>query len=724
MKKKLTSGDDLVVFHVRILLFIAAFGLALPFGANSQILISEIAALNDGTVAGPNASFPDWVELHNTGSSSVDLAGMGLTDDPNQPKKAVIKGIQGKPLILMADGCYVLYLDKSAGDDCSSIDLQLSGNGEFLGLSDASGRWLDSLRFPVQSPFYTYGRGNIRGGLYGYLERPTPGTQNPVSTFTGMCSAPSFSVMGGRFNQKFTLTIKAPLKGAKIYYTLDGSSPTKEKGLLYVKPLVIDRTVVVRAVAISQSLLPSMPVTATYLFGETTSLPIFSLCLPDSVLSNTTASQFENTRWLGHVELMYKDAPSSFSTIATISIPGQSSRMYKQKPFKINFSEHVGLGAVSLPFLSQNSRAYSSILLRNAGNDIKDAFLRDALAHVLTQPANLEQSAYHPAVIYVNGNFYGLLNLREFMGDEYFQLALSTAETNFETRDFPQGGKSIEEGYNLKLLLTGSKDTSNFTVIDPQNTIDYLIAEIFCGNNDWMLNNIRLWRPASPSNTWRWIFQDVDMGFQRSRIQKHKQPNTLGVMLGNNLIFRPERTNALLESSAFFRELFEDKDFKIGFLFSFCHQLNTWYHPHKTTRVLDSLAGKIQPEIARHSALWAASGLMQSEYFWQQSVDEIREFLHDRPSALINYAKTEFNTQTAVSVAFRPTEGGTLSANSYVIAQELKGLYFSGCPFTIRAVPKEGFEFVGWENLPDKAAEVLVTPTADMLIAPLFRRVN
>ena len=46
-----------------------------------QILITEFMAVNDGSLVDAEDDEPDWIELHHTGSSAVDLAGWYLTDD-------------------------------------------------------------------------------------------------------------------------------------------------------------------------------------------------------------------------------------------------------------------------------------------------------------------------------------------------------------------------------------------------------------------------------------------------------------------------------------------------------------------------------------------------------------------------------------------------------------------------------------------------------------------
>lgn len=69
---------------------------------------------------------------------------------------------------------------------------------------------------------------------------------------------PVFSVNSGIYNSEFYLSISAD-KDAEIYYTTDGSYPSKNNGVLYTEPFLIDSTVCIRAIACSQNKTKSVP---------------------------------------------------------------------------------------------------------------------------------------------------------------------------------------------------------------------------------------------------------------------------------------------------------------------------------------------------------------------------------------------------------------------------------------------------------------------------------
>lgn len=47
----------------------------------STLALSEVMTSNKGSVPDENGNYPDWVELKNTGSTTLDVGGFGLTDD-------------------------------------------------------------------------------------------------------------------------------------------------------------------------------------------------------------------------------------------------------------------------------------------------------------------------------------------------------------------------------------------------------------------------------------------------------------------------------------------------------------------------------------------------------------------------------------------------------------------------------------------------------------------
>lgn len=77
------------------------FSLLLPvflcFGLKGQVVINEGSNRNYSTIADENGEYPDWVELYNTGTDTVDLINYSITDKSSNPTKWIFPDAQLAP---------------------------------------------------------------------------------------------------------------------------------------------------------------------------------------------------------------------------------------------------------------------------------------------------------------------------------------------------------------------------------------------------------------------------------------------------------------------------------------------------------------------------------------------------------------------------------------------------------------------------------------------------
>jgi VCBS repeat-containing protein len=126
---------------------------ASPAGA---LRLHEILAVN-ATSHLHGGGFPDVVELLNTGTQTLDLSGLRLSDDPTQPNRFIFP----PGLTLAPGGILVLYADSDFGAPGLHLGFSLSSAGETLTLrdrEDLGGAVLDSLTFGAQIADFSLGR--------------------------------------------------------------------------------------------------------------------------------------------------------------------------------------------------------------------------------------------------------------------------------------------------------------------------------------------------------------------------------------------------------------------------------------------------------------------------------------------------------------------------------------------------------------------------------------
>ena len=66
-------------------------------------------------------------------------------------------------------------------------------------------------------------------------------------------------------------------------------------------------------------------------------------------------------------------------------------------------------------------RPLQKFRLRVSGQDWRETHIRDALMHTLVSKTQIDIQAYQPVVLYMNGKYWGIYNLREKFNKAYLQ---------------------------------------------------------------------------------------------------------------------------------------------------------------------------------------------------------------------------------------------------------------------------------------------------------------
>lgn len=144
-----------------------------------QLAINEFMASNDITIADEEGEYDDWVEIHNYGSTSVDLNGLYLSDNEQNPTKWAFPDRSigaGEYLLIWTDN------DPEQGD--LHADFKLAAEGEYIGIFDSDSNdnaLVDGYEYGEQMTDAATGR--LPNGT-GPMQRvePTPGRSNmPVN---------------------------------------------------------------------------------------------------------------------------------------------------------------------------------------------------------------------------------------------------------------------------------------------------------------------------------------------------------------------------------------------------------------------------------------------------------------------------------------------------------------------------------------------------------------
>ncbi|MGB1247252.1 MAG: CotH kinase family protein [Chitinophagales bacterium] len=322
-----------------------------------------------------------------------------------------------------------------------------------------------------------------------------------------------------------------------------------------------------------------------------------------------------------------------------INVSGGGSRSLPQKSFNIHskkdtFFHHQFFNDLSINF-------FSSLRLRNSGQDWSSTLMRDALMHSIANGMNIDKQAYQPVVVYLNGNYWGIYNLREKFNKSYLRSHHDIGDekiASMEQRTNVNYGDTVEYFNLLKYIETndlGQDEHYEFvqSQIHIDNFIDYFSAQIYFANTDWPSNNIKYWKTDSPTSKWRWFLHDTDMGFGFAPFDVHPgglDHNTLKYALNDsisNLHNKPW-------STFLFRNLLKNNQFRDLFLCTYKYNLETFFNPDRVIPIIDEIVYGIEAEMPNHINKWKDvedERTIQSISQWRSNVEELYDFAQNRP---------------------------------------------------------------------------------------------
>jgi hypothetical protein len=446
---------------------------------------------------------------------------------------------------------------------------------------------------------------------------------------------------------------------------------------------MIDKAIVVRAIAVNNKGQASTPITHTYFFGNPTrfKLPILAVNLDPKDLFDydqgifVAGRKFDNwreknkdaTATMGVADANWKTSGKVSERIATIeyfhsdantSIPNQTvglrvhgafSRAVANKSFRIYSRKKYGVDDIKM-FGDFDRREYpNNLILRNSGNDRANTLFRDAFLHKVFERLNVETSKSQPTIVFMNGEYWGIYNIRERLDEEHFAKLINVKPNEISTlKNFQIDGSSVmasdwhmiidEVRRSAKSNQSSMKTAERY--IDIDNMIDAHIAYIYSANIDWPHNNSLVWRRrfnsvSNPGNSyqfskWRWAIQDFDVAFH-----SYDHP-TLKYALSVN---GPKNRSDLSWSTELFRLLMADDTYKTKFISRYYNLLNLYLTPKHIEGHVNSYSQLISDEIPHHSNRWATHKSIDE---WKSHVSKLIVFSQYRHAHQFNELESIF----------------------------------------------------------------------------------
>ncbi len=707
-----------------------------------NIFINEFMASNSTTITDPDYNnYADWIEIYNSGSTSINLKDYYITDNLSQPQKFKIQN----DLIVNAGGYVLIWADDA--NSGNHANFKLSADGESIGLFDPSVQLIDTLSYGLQQSNVSFGRFPNGTNTWFKFSPATPGSANLEAGIFNILPAPIVSTQSGFFSSSIKVSASHSLQDVTIRYTTDGKIPSAGSDI-YTVPLQIASTTVLRFRAFKDGYTPSITETRTYFINEQTDLPVFSLVTdPANFFSDTsgiyvigtngiidncsTEPRNWNQDWERPVSLEFFEFDKSlaFKVNTGVKINGGCSRLYPQKSLAFFFRGEYGNDKLRYRLFDDIPvYEYNNFILRSSGQDWYRTMFRDAMVQTLIeQGMKLDYQDYRPSILFINGEYWGIHNIREKLNEHYVYYHHGVDKDNIDLIEISKGvvaNSGDVTAYNEMINFLSTKNMAyppNYeyikSIVDIDEYIDYQIAQIYSANGDWPGSNMKLWRERVEGSKWRWMIYDLDFTFG-GNAQGLATTNTLEQATATN---GPAWPNPPW-STLMFRKLLDNPDFKNEFIQRFAAHVNTTFEPNHVLAVIDSLAGNIASEIPRHKVRWPQS--ISYGATWQGLIDIMLNFAVDRPANVRNHFYTKFGlsgSNTLLIIRNNPAWGKVFTSTVEVKKNGSTNIFFRNIPIKIKALLTPGYRFVRWEGISTSTSpEISVVLTSNASLTAVF----
>ena len=693
---------------------------------NAQLVINELMQSNIDCIMDDLNEFPDsWVELYNTGTASVNLKDwrLGLSDKAGEAWQLSDKQV--------GPGEYALvYCDKEATKLHTNFRLD-SGKGGSVYLFQGEtivDKVEDMKKQPA--PNIAYGRKTDGSDEWGYQLTPTPESKNTgeICDADHILGEPIFSEEGFvvKGTKTFSLSLSLPEgspAGTEIHYTTNGSEPTINSSK-YTAEISITKSTAVRAKLFCNGWLSPRSSVQSYIFHDRNlTIPVISIVTDNSYLNDKKIGIFANN--YGHekyqqvnwrrplnIELFDTEGePSQLNQICETRITGAWSREAAKKSMALYCHKRFGKKNMEYEFFPEQCPGltnYKSVVLRNSGNDRDYIYMRDAVCQrTMAENADIDWQAWRPAVIYINGNYWCILNIRERANENN----ILTHYDGLEDIDLIENGELKEgtgDNYNAFMKFAEEKGHTldeYAELMDWEEYIRITTMNLYFNNLDYPGNNNVLWRPRAEGGKWRWIAKDLDYtmglytnggaggsgGYDHQIIAQWYNPNDWNLHQGANFSITEKSTK-------FFRTLMEDADFKREFIDRFSIYMGDFLNEKGIRAIWDPMYAMLKDEWQRHRSA------VYDNPWWPIYDDETRyarNWVSKRTNEMYKQLGNQYNLGTPIPMTINQkvenASALTVTFNGIPLTEGVfNGKFFPDRTITLEGQAPEGKFISGW----------------------------
>ncbi len=367
-----------------------------------------------------------------------------------------------------------------------------------------------------------------------------------------------------------------------------------------------------------------------------------------------------------------------------------------------------------------------TVTLFAGGGDVTSK-LRDRLAAELITGRSFGTMHFQPYIMFLNGEYWGVYWLTEKYDDVF---AAHYYDVDKDDVVMIKNGELAEgeaEDYELYTEMMGYMENTDFTIdenyayacelLDMQSFIDYFAAEIYYGRyGDWPVSNFAVWRTRETGEgmyedgKWRWLMFDVNSGALKSESVDW------------------DIVRMTMDNSRMFNNLCQNEDFKRQFVISFMDIINTSFADERVNSMISDHLALMSDAMNVH--LKRFIGVEESQMF-QEAVADVQFFMNNRTAYVKQHLKNNFGLSgnpATLNVEVNYAGAGKIIVNTANITfdetTQWCGEYYTDYQVTLKAVPEEGYRFVGWENavISDEETIVIDMREEGVFVKAVFER--
>ncbi|MDE6243043.1 MAG: CotH kinase family protein, partial [Muribaculaceae bacterium] len=213
------------------------------------------------------------------------------------------------------------------------------------------------------------------------------------------------------------------------------------------------------------------------------------------------------------------DTPSRINQLCETRVKGNTTRVYVLKSLAVYANKRFGEKRFNYEFFPDQTpdiEEFKSFEMRNSGNDFDRIYMRDAIIQKsMGMNCDIDWQPSRPAVLYINGEYKGILNIRPRSNEDHvysYYDGLEDIDMIENLYEVKSGTKDNFDAFKAFYKKDGHTIEEFDSLMDTGEFCNLMVMNIFFNNKDFPGNNNIMWRPQAEGGRWRWIAKDTDHG--------------------------------------------------------------------------------------------------------------------------------------------------------------------------------------------------------------------